>query len=124
MQVYQDVSLTGLGGAYNSMLYALPLKRGYMGYTIVHLEILNILVACKIWASHWENKKVQIFCNNLAVVEVLTKDKARDAMLATCSRNIWLLSYLYNVQFTFSHIAAVKNTLADLMSRWEGTQQQ
>ena len=123
-QVYLDASLNGLGGAYNSMIYALPIEKGYMDYTIVHLEILNILVACKIWASHWENQKIQIFCDNLAVVDVLSKGKAKDTMLATCARNIWLISSLYNVQFTFSHIAGIKNTLADLMSRWQGTQQQ
>ena len=53
VQVYLDASLNGLGGAYNSMIYAVPIERGYMDYTIVHLEILNILVACKIWASQW-----------------------------------------------------------------------
>ena len=71
-QVYLDASLIGLGGVYGSFVYTLPIPRGFCDYSIVHLEILNILVACKIWASRWENKKIQIFCDNLAVVEVLT----------------------------------------------------
>ena len=60
-QVYLDASLTGLRGIYGSFVYALPIPRGFHDYSIVHLEILNILVACKIWASRWENKKIQIF---------------------------------------------------------------
>ena len=117
-QVHLDASLTGLSGIYGSLVYALTIPRGYRDYSIVHLEILNILVVCKIWASHWENKKIQIFCDNLAVVEVLMSGRTRDDTLATCARNIWLLSALYNIHFTFSHIAGVQNTTADLLSRW------
>ena len=117
-QVHLDASLTGLGGIYGSLVYALPIPRGYRDYSIVHLEILNILVACKIWASHWENKKIQIFCDTLAAVEVLTSGRTRDETLATCARNIWPFSALYNIHFTFSHIAGVQNTIADLLSRW------
>ena len=118
-QVHLDAYLAGLGGAYNSMVYALPIPKDYQGYTIVHLEILNILVACKIWAHFWQAKKVQIFCDNMAVVEALTTGRARDHTLAACARNIWLLSSLYNIYLTFSHIAGKENVLADLLSRWE-----
>ena len=121
-QVRLDASLTGLGGIYSSLVYALPIPRGFHDYSIIHLEILNILVACKIWASHWENKKIQIFCDNLAVVEILTSGRTRDETLVTCARNIWLLSALYNIHFTFSHIAGVQNTIADLLSRWGNSQ--
>ena len=121
-QVYLNASLTGLGGVYGSFVYTLPIPRGFHDYNIVHLEILNILVACKIWASCWENKKVQIFCDNLAVLEDLTSSRTRDETLAICVRNIWLLSALYNIHFTFSHIAVVQNTIADLLSRWGNSQ--
>ena len=121
-QVHLDVSLTGLGGIYGCLVYALPIPRGYCDYSIVHLEKLNILVACKIWASHWENKKIQIFCDNLTVVEVLTSGRTRDETLATCAHNIWLLSALYNIHFTFSHIVGVQNAIADLLSRWGNSQ--
>ena len=104
-EVHLDACHTDLGGAYNSMVYALP--NNYQGYTIVHLEILNILVACKIWAKFWQDKKVQIFCDNLAV-EVLTTGRTRDHTLAACARNIWLLPSLYNIHLTFSHIAGKK----------------
>ena len=90
-----------------------------MGETIVHPEILNIVVAAKIWATHWSNQKVQIFCDNMAVVEVLTSGKTRDTTLATCARNLWLIAVIFNIDFIFSHIPGVKNTVADLLSRWQ-----
>ena len=51
----------GLGGHFGSMVYALSIPLGFMNYTIVHLEILNIVVAANIWATHWSNRKIQVF---------------------------------------------------------------
>ena len=59
--VHLDACLTGLGGKFRSMVYALPRPLGFKGYSIVHLEILNIVVAAKIWASHWGEKKFKFF---------------------------------------------------------------
>ena len=45
-----DACLQGLGGT-----FTIPL--GFKDYEIVHLEILNIVVALKIWAHRWKDKK-------------------------------------------------------------------
>ena len=47
-QVYLDACLTGLGGHYDSMVYALEIPFGYGSYDICHLEMLNIVVASKL----------------------------------------------------------------------------
>ena len=54
-EVHLDACLTGLNGSYESMVYALPITKAYMNYSIAHLEILNIVVALKAWAEHWAN---------------------------------------------------------------------
>ena len=122
--IHVDACLTGLGGHFGSMVYSLPIPLGFMNYTIVHLEILNIVAAAKIWANHWSNQKIQIFYDNMAIIEVLTTDKTRDPTLATCSRNVWLIAALYNIDFIFSHIPGVENTIADLLSCWKDDIQQ
>ena len=114
-----DACLTGLGGVFGRQCYALPLPRDFHSYTIVHLEMLNVLVALKIWAYQWTNCKVRIQCDNMAVVEVLASGKTRDKVLATCSRNIWLLSSLYNITLQVDHIPGRDNTVADLLSRFK-----
>ena len=38
-----DACLTGLGGVNGRQCYALPLLKDFHNYTIVHLEILNVL---------------------------------------------------------------------------------
>ena len=110
-----------LGGCYNNMVYTIAIPEGHKGYNINHLEMINIMVALKIWGSCWSNQCVKIFCDNLPVVEVIRTGKARDHILAACARNIWLLSALYNVRLIVSHITGQDNTIADLLSRWHKT---
>ena len=118
IEVHLDACLTGLGGHFGNLIYTLPIPLGFKDYDITQLEMLNIVVAAKIWASHWANKRIRIFSDNMAVVQVLTTGKARDQVLATCARNIWLIAALNNIQFQFSHIPGKNNVLADLLSRW------
>ena len=70
-----------------------------------------------------KNARIQIHCDNMAVVQVLTSGGSRDSILATCARNIWLLSAMFNMTVNFSHIAGVQNTVADLLSRWTNSHQ-
>ena len=116
-----DACLSGLGAVYKDMVYALPIPRGFRNYTIVHLEMLNIMVALKVWGQHWSNKCVEIKCDNLAVVSVLQEGKARDLLLAAFARNIWLLTSIFNIQLKVSHIFGKDNQIADLLSRWWDT---
>ena len=106
---------------FGNMIYTLPIPLGFQGYDITQLEMINIVVAAKIWASHWANKRIRIFSDNLAVVQVLNTGKARDMTLATCARNLWLIAAVNNIQFQFSHIPGKNNVLADLLSRWHIT---
>ena len=71
---------------------------------ISHLEILNRIVAFKVWGYLWADHRIQINCDNMAVVEVLQHGYARDTFLATCSTNIWLFMAMFNISVVFVHI--------------------
>ena len=118
-KVFLDASLQGLGGVFKNMVYSLQIPKGFNNYTIVHLEILNVVVALKLWGSLWKNQAIELKCDNMAVVEVLNTGKARDQMLATSARNIWLLTSMYNIDLVVTHIPGVTNVVADLLSRWQ-----
>ena len=119
--IYLDASLTAMGGVYQNMVYTLPFPPGYNNYNINHLEMINVMVSLKIWGTVWSNRKININCDNLPVVEVLKAGRARDEILAACAQNIWLLTSIFNIQLQVSHIQGAKNTTADLLSRWRGT---
>ena len=85
---------------------------------INQLEMLNVVVALKVWSQLLADKKVKIHCDNQAVVEVLTTRKTKDPFLATCARNIWLITAIFNIEIIVIHVPGKHNHIADLLSRW------
>ena len=47
-----DVCLTGFGGCSGIHVYHLPIQRGYRNWSIVHLEMINILLALRLFKHH------------------------------------------------------------------------
>ena len=96
-----DACLDSLGGVWKNYVYHLQIPRHYLGLTIVYLEMVNILVAIKTFGPFWAKRKI---CANQAVVPVLTHSKTKDAFLAACARNLWLLAALYDLDISYVHI--------------------
>ena len=51
--VQLDTCLTGMGGCWKNLIYQLPIPLGYKAMRIVHLEMINILVATKLFKNVW-----------------------------------------------------------------------
>ena len=113
-----DASLQGLGARWGSEVYTLKIPLGYMNPQIVHLEMLNILAALRVWQEPWKNSKVAIACDNLAVVQVLNSGHTRDLTLAAIARNIQFQIATMNIELKVNHIPGKVNVIADLLSRW------
>ena len=113
-----DACLTGLGVCVDDCVYHLPLQKGYKGCTIVHLEMVNILLAVRLFALKLKRCKIRVRCDNLAVVQVLKSGRTKDPFLAACTCNIWFLVAQFDVDMRYDHIQGVNNRVADLLSRW------
>ena len=116
-----DVCLTRLGGKFGNLVYFLSLSRGYNECTIVHLEMVNILLAVRLFSSLWLGRKVLIKCDNNAVVTILRTGKSRDPFLSACARNIWYCSSTHDIDIDYVHIRGSDTKVADLFSRWSGS---
>ena len=77
-----DACLQGLGARCGNEIYSIPLHLGYENMTIVHLEMLNIIVAIRTWSFSWAGTTIRIHCDNQATVSVFTTDKTKDCILA------------------------------------------
>ena len=86
------------------MEYALPVSGHFLDLHITQLEMLNVVVALKVLANLWQNKKVEIHCDNLSVVEIINSSNTRDKFLALCARNVWLVNTMSNIHLVGSHI--------------------
>ena len=116
--LYLDASLSGLGAVWANRVYSSPVLAipGFT-FTIVHLEMLNIVLALRTWGHFWHHRKIQIFCDNMVVVQVVGSSKTKDPFLAACIRNIWLIAASFDIQIDIKHIPGKKNAIADLLSR-------
>ena len=88
-----DASLNSLGAAWGELVYTVPLVMSEENFSIVHWEMLNILVAIRVWGHQWESQKILFKCDNQAVVSVLNSGKSSDMTLSAIARNI-----LFSVQ--------------------------
>ena len=52
------------------------------------IEILNVMVALKIWDQIWSRSHIRIHCDNLAVMKVLNSSKTKGIVLGPCARNV------------------------------------
>ena len=98
-----DASLQGLSAVCDNEVYGIPLDFGFGGYQIVHLDMLNILVALRIWGNKWHKKRIVIHCDNQAVVMVINSGKIRDPTLVI-TRNIAMLTATLHINLKTVHI--------------------
>ena len=113
-----DASLTGLGGIWDDEVYSTPVFDLFgADLKIVHLEMLNLVIALRVWAKNWSHSVVKFYCDNMAVVQVARTGQTRDHMLALCLRNIWLITASFDIDLQIEHIQGSHNIQADLLSR-------
>ena len=52
-------------------MYQCPIPQCYLlSLGIVHFEMLNVLVAVRLWGSSWQYMKIKLFCDNKAVMNI------------------------------------------------------
>ena len=89
-EIELDACLQGLGARWGDQIYSIQIHLGHEDMTIVHLEMLNILVAIRTWGLTWTGKTIRIHCDNQVVVSVLTTGKTKDSTLAAIASNIFM----------------------------------
>ena len=89
-----DACLSGCGGLSSTEYFHSPFPSFVSSIcsAIHHLELLTVMVAVHLWGQRWHGRRIQLFCDNEAVVSVINTGRTRDIVLATCLREIWLQS--------------------------------
>ena len=102
-----DACLTGVGGVWNNRVYSAPIPT-FVGLDLNITQLLNVLIALRVWASQWAHSTVRFSCDNLAVMQVVTSGKTKDSFLNACLRNIWLVTASYDIDLLIDHIQGSK----------------
>ena len=110
--------LTGGGGHFGPHIYhtVYPDFILQLGLNISELEMLNALIAIKLWAPMLRNHAIRLQCDNSAAVSVLQTGRGRDSFLLSCAREVWAYTAQYKFEIRVEHIAGANNTLADQLS--------
>ena len=53
--VHLDACPSGLRAIFDNQVYALPLRENWQDVNIAYIEMINILVALKVWHVQWAN---------------------------------------------------------------------
>ncbi len=85
------------------------------GHHISCLELLNIIVAIKVWHSLFQSKDNLIHCDNEASVSVLQTWRSSDML--QCAQEIWYFAAIHDFAVHAKHKQGVQMTLPDALSR-------
>ena len=117
-----DACLSGCGAWYKEKgLYfhsQFPKFIQEMKLHINALELLTIIVACKIWGRFWAGKRIIIQCDNEASVSVINTGRARDPFMQSCLRELVLITAKHQFEIRSTHISGISNRIPDELSRW------
>ena len=84
----------------------------------IHIkEFICVILSLKLWGSDWMGKKVEIFCDNDSVCDVITNLKAKDSEMQKMLREFLYWVCRYNCSIRVSKIGTKENLVADFISR-------
>ena len=119
LRIQVDACLSGIGGSDGVRAYSShvdPMLEHV--YNITELEAINVVVAVHSFLTEADRgRHVLVECDNLAAVQALKWGRARNPVLAECSRLAWMVQAVLDITLTFAHIAGVENGVADVLSR-------
>ena len=120
-----DACPSGGGGFSTDHFYSAQYAPGIASmYHISQIEGLNIVVAIKsLLPDHLTAAELVITTDNSAAMHTLNSGKTQDPVLASCSRELWLIAAVKDLVITVNHAPGSTLVLADALSRRHQSQE-
>ena len=80
-------------------------------------ELFAIVAASLIWGHQWTRRKIRFFCDNLPIVQAWQGKASSQPRIMSLLRLLFFTAAKGNFTITLKHIPAVKNSIADAISR-------
>ena len=114
-----DACLTGCGGVNRDSFFRAKFPQFILskGLHISALELMTVLVALRLWCAGYHGRRIRIWCDNSASVQVINAGRTKDPWMLSCVREIAFLCATHQLELRAEHIAGVLNRLPDLLSR-------
>ena len=110
----------GCGGICENDWFMLKWDKNFLqenNPSITYLELYAVTIAVVNWIERFKDRKIALFCDNLAAVHMINNNSAKCKNCMVLIRIIVLQGLLHNVRITAKHIAGKANIISDLLSR-------
>ena len=114
-----DACLEGGGGFSPTHYYSVRFPLSWMvNHHISRLEALNVIIALKsLLTDDLRCTEILIITDNIAAAYSLTTGRARDPVIASCARELWLIAATRQLTIKVEHAPGESLVLADALSR-------
>lgn len=92
---------------------------GQTGISILWQELFAINIACHLWGPLWVSKRIEFYCDNQDVVEVINSKRSKIPRVMDLVRDLTLCTLQHNFYFRAVHIPGKNNEIADALSRFQ-----
>lgn len=120
LELWTDASNMGIGAYYRGQWISQPFTgvfEQFSEYSINWRELFAIVVAAATWGHQLMCKRVLFYCDNQAVVTILQKGTSPDCNIMSLVRTLFYVCAKHNFECSATHIAGVRNPIADALSR-------
>ena len=112
-------------GSWGCGAYCLPTSQWFQiqwplewaGTDIAAKELFPLVIAAAIWGSSWSGHRVTFKSDNIAAVQSLLQNRAKDPYLSHLLRCLFFFRAHFRFEVVPQHIAGSLNTAADALSR-------
>ena len=114
-----DACLVGCGAYVGDEYYAERFPEHVISeeHTIAHLELLNIVVALKVWGAKWRGHSVEVKCDNMNACLAVQTGRSRDGFIQHCVRELFVWGVSFDVDLRVVHCPGKNMVRADALSR-------
>ena len=114
-----DACLSGCGGCAGTEFYSAQFPDFVIDdhHPIAHLEMLNLVVAVKLWARDWAGWTVRLFCDNANTCSAVITGRAQDPFMQRCVRELFVLTAAHDIDLKVEHRPGRLMARADALSR-------
>ena len=114
-----DACTTGCGAFNGAQYYSEKFPEDIIReqHPIAHLELLNIVVAVRTWASNWAHQRVAVQCDNMNACLATRSGRSRDPYMQACVRELFILSTRHDLELQVTHRPGIAMVRADALSR-------
>ena len=114
-----DACLSGCGAWCSDRFYSRTFPEFILkeNHPIAHLEMLNLVIAIKLWAKWWKGHRIEIRCDNMNTCILVMRGKSADPYMQKCARELYLVAATNDIELNVIHTPGVELTVADALSR-------